>query len=194
MKQIKNISLFLHLILLVATTITFTQSTLNNNNNKESKIFDIGISTVNRQEISNHLNKLLANEFALFVKTNKYHWNVEGKHFGPLHALFQKQYEMIAQIIDGIAERIRSIGFKPIGTLAEFSKQMTISEEPGENPNAQEMLFNLLVDQQKIINQLRKDIGFAMEKGDAGTNNFLTELIEKHEKMAWMLRAHFPQQ
>lgn len=156
-----------------------------------NKIFDIGIPEKNRREISDQLNILLSNEFALFVKTNKYHWNVEGKHFGPLHKLFEKQYEMIAEIIDSVAERVRKLGFKSFGTLTEFIEHMTISEDPGKNPDERTMILNLLADQQKIINQLRDDIDFAMEKGDAGTNNFLTEVIEKHEKMAWMLRAHF---
>ncbi|MGB8366802.1 MAG: DNA starvation/stationary phase protection protein [Candidatus Babeliales bacterium] len=155
-----------------------------------NKIIDIGIPEKNRGEISDHLNVLLSNEFALFIKTNKYHWNVEGKHFGPLHKLFEKQYQTIAEIIDGVAERVRKLGFKSFGSLAEFSKHTTISEEPGKNPDERTMILNLLTDQQKIINQLRKDINFAMEKGDVGTNNFLTEVIEKHEKMAWMLRAH----
>lgn len=191
MKQANNILFLAGLFLLIAG-ITVTQPMVNNN--LKNKMMNIGIPEKNRQEISNRLNALLANEFALFAKTNKYHWNIEGKHFGPLHTLFQKQYEMIAQIIDGIAERVRSLGFKAIGTLVEFVEYMTIVEEPGKNPDERTMILNLLADQQKIINQLRNDIDFAMDKGDAGTNNFLTDIIEKHEKMAWMLRAHFSEQ
>lgn len=154
-------------------------------------MINIGISEKNRREIARRLNILLSNEYVLFTKTNKYHWNVEGKHFGPLHKLFQEQYEMLAQIIDDIAERVLMLGFKAFGTLTEFIEHATIAEEPGQNPDEQTMILNLLADHQKVINQLREDINFAMNKEDAGTNNFLTEVIENHEKMAWILRAHF---
>ncbi len=153
-------------------------------------MIDIGIAEKNRQIVAERLNKLLANEYVLYTKTLKYHWNVKGKFFGPLHALFREQYEKLFVFIDDVAERSLSIGFDAAGTLNEFMKHTTLMEQPGENPDELGMIANLLSDHEAIIKQLRDDIDLTIEMNDAGTNNFLADLIEKHEKIAWMLRAH----
>lgn len=153
-------------------------------------MIDIDIKEENRAEIAQRLNNLLANEYILYTKTLNYHWNVKGAHFGPLHALFRAQYEQLFLFVDSTAERVVSLGFEAFGTLDEFMKNSMLTEYPGENPNDQTMINNLLDDHQKIIKQLREDIDLTIELNDAGTNNFLSDLIEKHEKTAWMLRAH----
>ncbi len=153
-------------------------------------MIDIGITEKNRQIVAERLNTLLANEYVLYTKTLKYHWNVKGKFFGPLHALFQEQYEKLFEFIDAVAERSLSIGFNATGTLNEFIKHTILTEQPGENPDESNMIENLLADHEAIIKQLRDDIDLTIEMNDAGSNNFLADLIEKHEKMAWMLRAH----
>lgn len=151
---------------------------------------DIGLSEKNRMIVAERLNRLLANEYVLYTKALKYHWNVKGKHFGPLHALFQKQYEQLFEFIDATAERSLAIGFEAIGTLSEFTQYATLAEQPGENPDERDMIEYLLTDHESIIKQLRDDIDLTIEMNDSGTNNFLADLIEKHEKIAWMLRAH----
>ena len=153
-------------------------------------MIDIDIKEENRAEIAQRLNNLFANEYILYTKTLKYHWNVKGAHFGALHALFRAQYEQFFLFIDTTAERVTSLGFEAFGTLDEFMKNSMLTEYPGENPNDHTMINNLLDDHQKIIKQLREDIDLTIELNDAGTNNFLSDLIEKHEKIAWMLRAH----
>ncbi len=151
---------------------------------------NIGISEKNRQEMANRLNTLLANEFMLYTKTLKYHWNVTGKFFGPLHSLFGEQYATLLTFIDGTAERIRMLGFMPYGTLQEFSSHATMQEEPGTNPDDTTMIQNLLNDHETIIRELRTDIDLSAKMNDIGTNNFLSDHIEKYEKIAWMLRSH----
>ena len=153
-------------------------------------MINIDIADKNRKEIADRLNLLLANEFVLYAKTLKFHWNVVGPFFGPLHALFEKQYEQILDIIDEVAERVRALGHISYGTLREFSEHATLPEEPGKNPDSLTMVRLLLEDHEAIIRQIRKDVDYATELGDAGTNNFLGELIETHEKTAWMLRSH----
>lgn len=151
---------------------------------------NLGISEQDRRTMAKHLEVLLANEYVLYTKTLKMHWNVEGKHFGALHAFFKEQYEQLFVINDDVAERIRALGFHSTGTLTEFLKQTTLREAPGENPADLGMIEALLLDHEEIIRQLRKDADIATELHDTGTNNFLAELLETHEKMAWMLRAH----
>ena len=92
--------------------------------------------------------------------------------------------------MDEVAERIRQLGGTSPGTLAEFTKATRLKEHPGQHPDAKGMLSALLADHEAVIQTLRGDLATAMDKlSDAGTSDFLTGLMEKHEKMAWMLRA-----
>jgi starvation-inducible DNA-binding protein len=82
------------------------------------------------------------------------------------------------------------MGGRAIGTMAEFSQQTRLSEQPGEAPEARKMVENLLADHEQIIRDLREDVDVcADELNDQGTADFLTGLMEQHEKMAWMHRA-----
>ncbi len=152
---------------------------------------NIGIVPNNRAAVSKVLNTLLSDEYILLVKTKNYHWNVTGMNFNDLHLFFDKQYEQLVTIADEVAERVRMLGGRPLATLSEFAKSARLKETEGVVPEAREMIGNLLADHEAIVRSLRLDIDTAInEYGDAGTSNFLTDLIEKHEKMAWMLRSY----
>ena len=129
----------------------------------------------------------LCDEYVLYTKTRKFHWNVVGPRFSQLHEFFEEQYEMI----DEIAERARQLGGRSLGTLDKFVRHSSINEDPGQNPDAQTMISNLLKDHEVIIKTLRKNADEADEEyDDMATNDFFLEAVQKHEKMAWMLRAH----
>lgn len=150
---------------------------------------NIGIADKNRQAIVEYLTKLLADEYILYTKTRNYHWNVVGHHFNDLHKFFESQYDSLDADIDEIAERIRALGAKTSATLVEFVKNARIKENPGEYPSADMMVSNLVLDHEGLIQTLRADIFTCEENNDAGTADFLTGLMEKHEKTAWMLRS-----
>ncbi|TWP27468.1 DNA starvation/stationary phase protection protein [Apibacter muscae] len=152
---------------------------------------NIGISEENKQIVSDHLNRLLANEFFLYTKTRKFHWNVEGSHFKSLHLLFEDQYNEIAETIDAVAERIRKLGHYALGSFKQFSAVTDLIEHDGEEPtDAKTMLLELCDDHETIIRILRNElIPIAEKYKDLGTNDFLTGVMEMHETMAWMLRA-----
>ena len=156
----------------------------------EADLFDSGISSDNRAQMAMALNTLLSNEFILYTKTLKYHWNVTGPFFGPLHSLFRTQYETLNSQIDMIAERVRSLGHKALGTLEEFSQYAVITEQPNINPKDLDMIHHLLKDHETIIKMIRTYTDLSAKLNDMGSNNFLATLLETHEKMAWMLRAH----
>lgn len=156
---------------------------------KETMI-NSGLEESARKEMATQLSKLLSNEYVLSTKTQKYHWNVVGKFFGQLHSLFGTQYEQLSSFIDLIAERIRALDVIAPGTLSEFASQATIKEEPGINPDDTTMVRNLLADHETVIQQLRTIVDLSSKINDMGTNNLLSGLLEKHEKTAWMLRAH----
>jgi starvation-inducible DNA-binding protein len=105
--------------------------------------------------------------------------------FNDLHKFFEAQYEELDDIVDEVAERARARAF---GTLEEF-REHTVSRRPGTVPAAKEMIAELLGDHETITRALRQDIAKADERGDVGTNDFLTGLLEKHEKASWMLRS-----
>ena len=149
-----------------------------------------GISEQDRQNIVNVLDALLADEYVLYTKTRNYHWNVVSPHFNDYHKAFEEQYDGLSEDIDEIAERIRVLGFKASSSLDEFQKNSQIKEHPGEYPDAVTMASNLLNDHETVIQTIRKKIPEIGDKyGDVGTEDFLTSLIEKHEKTAWMLRS-----
>ncbi len=151
---------------------------------------NIGIETTNRDKVCQLLQQVLADEHVLYVKTRNYHWNVQGVHFGQLHKFFEEQYTVLAVQIDEIAERIRSLGYFAKGSMDDFIELARLEETDHLNGDATQMLQNLLIDHETVIQILRHDIDECEKLGDMGTNDFLTALMEVHEKMAWMLRAH----
>ncbi len=151
---------------------------------------NIGISEENHQNIVGILNHVLADEYVLYTKTRNYHWNVVGPHFNEYHETFEEQYDGLADDVDEVAERIRSLGYKASSTLSEFQKNSQLKEHPGEYPDANTMVSNLLEDHEFVIRSIREKASeISGQYGDAGTEDFLVGLMEKHEKTAWMLRS-----
>ena len=155
----------------------------------KSGTIDIGISEQSRRKVTDILNQMLSDEFVLYTKLRNYHWNVVGPMFQPLHELFEEQYDEIEEIIDETAERTRMLGIKSIGTMQEFLQNTTLEEQPNDYPNAMTMIANLVADHETLIRNLRNGLEACEQFGDAGTVDFLTVSMAKHEKMAWLLRA-----
>ena len=113
------------------------------------------------------------------------------KWVATLHKFFESQYEALDEIIDDVAERIRSLGHFSLGALKDFLSVARLTEENIEFSNQKKSTQTLLDDHETIIRILRKDISTTAEKfKDLGTSDFVTGLMEQHEKMAWMLRAY----
>ena len=137
---------------------------------------NIGLSEKNLQSITGILSSVLSDAFLLYTKTRKFHWNVSGNSFMELHKLFEKQYKILEEAIDEIAERINKLGAKTPGTMQEFIDMASLKESPGKYPSQKEMLGELLKDHESLIIQLRKNIEDCDEKyGDIGTADFLTD-------------------
>lgn len=149
----------------------------------------IGISEQDSVAVIDILTKALSDEYVLYTKTRNYHWNVVGPHFNDLHKFFEGQYDQTAEDIDEIAERIRALGGKAVSTMTEFLQQTRLNEHPGEYPDSKSMVANLVADHETIIQNIRKDIKSCEQHNDVGTEDFLTSMLEKHEKTAWMLRS-----
>lgn len=152
---------------------------------------EIGINEVNRESVAFLLNKLLADEHVLYIKTRNYHWNVRGMHFQSLHKLFEAQYEDLADMIDDIAERVRALGHYAVAAMKDYVQLARLLETNHIDGSAELMLKNLVTDHETVIRILRENLIEDAEKyHDLGTSDFITGLMEKHEKMAWMIRAY----
>ncbi|MBL0745335.1 Dps family protein [Chryseolinea lacunae] len=152
---------------------------------------NIGIKADNLSKIAQELSKLLADEYVLYTKTRRAHWNVEGPDFHSQHKFFESQYEQLDEVIDEVAERIRSLGHYTPATLKDFLQLTRLTEQNREGNDSKGYMHELVTDHESIIMKLRESVNrFANDYGDLGTSDFVTGLMEEHEKMAWMLRAH----
>ena len=139
--------------------------------------------------LANELKPLLADLFMVYTKLRNYHWNVEGVYFYQLHQLFEKLFNEFADDIDEVAERIRILGVKAPGTLHEYINLAKVKELPGEYPDANEMIRNIINDFEYLkleLNKLAKRSQNLFE--DEVSAGLLYELVGKYEKHLWMIK------
>ena len=152
---------------------------------------NIGITEANRKAVSDQLAKLLADEYVLYTKTRNAHWNVEGPDFHSMHVFFESQYEQLDEAMDSVAERIRMLGHYAPATLKSFLQLTHLAELVERTNDSMGFIRELVEDHGSIIEFIRGNINvFANDYHDLGTSDFITGLMEEHEQMAWMLRAH----
>ena len=154
---------------------------------------NVGLSDEQRSGIVDSLNRLLADEHVLYIKTRNYHWNVVGPRFHSLHEFFEEVYDQLATIIDEVAESARQFGGFACGTMTQFVELARLKEQPGRIPDQNGMLQDLLNDHEAVIRSLREDIEKADEEFNApDAADFLTGVLEQHNKIAWMTRSLLP--
>ena len=151
----------------------------------------IGITKENLSKVAHVLNGFLADEFLLYLKTRNAHWNIEGSDFHTMHKFFEEQYEQLDETMDEVAERIRMLGHYAPATMKSYLELTHLTEQSRGKNDSAGFIKDLLGDHESIIIRLRENINlFANELNDLGSSDFITGLMETHEKMAWMLRAH----
>jgi starvation-inducible DNA-binding protein len=156
---------------------------------KEERMeYNTGMAEQSRLAISEGLSRVLAETYALYLKTQNFHWNVRGPEFYSLHLLFEKQYQEMAESVDEIAERIRALGFFVDATFSGFADLSSIKEEE-KVLIANEMLASLIQGHEALIRHGRKVAEVADRDGDFATVDMLGRYLGAHEKMAWMLRS-----
>ena len=141
------------------------------------------------KKVITELSALLASSYVLYLKTQKYHWNVTGPMFTTLHTLFETQYTELAAANDEIAERIRALGAFAPGSFAEFSRLSVIKEASGR-PKATKMIEDLAAGHESLSAAARRTIEAADKAGDEATADLGTRRVDAHDKHAWMLRSH----
>jgi starvation-inducible DNA-binding protein len=149
---------------------------------------NLGIEESARDSIAGDLAQLLADTYALYLKSQNYHWNVTGPMFRALHLMFEEHYIELRDAVDMIAERIRSLGHPAPASFGEFSRLTKIADGDG-SLDAMEMVRGLAQGHESCAATARSVAQTAEAAGDVATADLATVRVETHEKTAWMLRA-----
>ena len=139
------------------------------------------------RDVVSSLAKVLADAYAMQIKTQYFHWNVSGPLFYPLHLLFDRQYEQLAEGIDLIAERIKALGFIAPGSFSSFVKRTTVIETVTLPTDSNGMLIDLITGYAQLIGSLEETVELAEETKDAGTEDLCSQQIFLCQKSVWML-------
>lgn len=139
------------------------------------------------QSISRTLNSLLADIFALYMKTKNYHWHMNGRHFRDYHLLLDEQAAQILAISDDVAERVRKIGGTTLHSIGEVSKLQRIHDDNRAFVPADEMLRELYQDNLALAGNLREAHEITSAANDYATTSLIENWIDEAERRAWFL-------
>lgn len=135
------------------------------------------------------LEHLLADTYAVYLKTQNFHWNVKGPQFFSLHLLLEKQYTEMAEAVDEIAERVQALGSYVCGSFSDFQK-LTCIKDAKSKQTAKQMLQQLVKDHQILIKCAQSIAKKAEVANDFATGDLMARRLGAHEKFCWMLRSH----
>jgi starvation-inducible DNA-binding protein len=138
-------------------------------------------------KIETALNTLIASEAALYFKTKKAHWLVDGKAFQALHTMLDTQAAQIIETTDELAERIVMMRGMPSAGLADYQRTTTVKDLAPGKQDVATFLSTLSQDHENLSDEMRKTVAVAAD--DPGTADVLTRLLQDHDKAAWYLRA-----
>lgn len=136
------------------------------------------------------LNLYLTNLNVLYRKLQNYHWNVKGHSFFTVHAQLEEYYNALNAQIDDVAERILSVGGRPLGTMKDYLENTTIVEAKNEEIAGKEALAIVKTDFEAMLSLAKEIKEAADEEGDLGTSALVDEYISTYEKDLWMLSAY----
>jgi starvation-inducible DNA-binding protein len=139
------------------------------------------------REISAALNALLADTFALYVKTKNFHWHVSGPHFRDYHLLLDEQAEQLDGSIDILAERARKVGGTTIRSIGHIAKLQRVKDNDKDYVSAIDMLVELMNDNKAQIHNMREAHELTDKHADVATASLLENFIDEAEKRCWFL-------
>jgi starvation-inducible DNA-binding protein len=139
------------------------------------------------KKIAEKLNIILADAFALYLKTKNFHWHVSGPHFRDYHLMLDEQGEAIFATTDPLAERIRKIGGKTIRSIGQIAKLQTLKDNDDDFVKPSDMLRELMADNKKVAASMRECHELTDKYDDAATGGLLENFIDETEKRTWFL-------
>jgi len=139
------------------------------------------------EEISSNLRRLLADVFALYVKTKNFHWHISGRHFRDYHLLLDEQATQIFAITDTIAQRARKIGGTTIRSISDIARNQRLKDNNKEGVSPQEMIGELCEDNQQLTRSLRATHEICDRHNDVATASLIEVWIDESERRTWFL-------
>jgi starvation-inducible DNA-binding protein len=143
----------------------------------------------NQPAVADALNALLADSFALYLKTKNYHWHVQGPRFRELHLLFDEQATQILGITDLIAERVRKNGAATLRSIGDVSRRQSIKDDDSASVDADTMVRTLAGDNELLLAQLREVKAAADADGDIATSGLVDAWADETQQRIWFLKA-----
>ncbi|MCC2108223.1 MAG: DNA starvation/stationary phase protection protein [Hyphomicrobiales bacterium] len=146
-----------------------------------------GLSPESVKAISASLNLVLADAFALYLKTKNFHWHMTGRHFRDYHLLLDEQAAQIYGITDDVAERVRKVGGRTLKSIGHISKLQAIKDNDKDDVSPSDMLNELREDNAIFIEDLRKAHEAADDANDAATTSMIEVWLDEAERRQWFL-------
>jgi starvation-inducible DNA-binding protein len=163
-------------------------STTTNHRKKEAALLtptDLGPKAT--RDISGAMNAILADVFALYLKTKNFHWHMSGPHFRDYHLMLDDQADQIFAMTDEVAERVRKIGGTTLRSIGQISKMQRLSDNDADYVEPLDMLAELREDNQTLAVSMREAHGLCEEHRDVATASLLENWIDQGERRAWFL-------
>ena len=139
------------------------------------------------KDISAALNLLLADLFALYLKTKNFHWHVSGPHFRDYHLLLDEQADQIYATTDPVAERVRKLGGTTLRSIGQISRLQRAADNDADYVTPADMLAELREDNQQLVSKMREAHATCDEHGDVATASLLEVWIDEAERRVWFL-------
>ncbi len=139
-------------------------------------------------EIATDLRQLLADTFALYLKTKNFHWHMSGRHFRDYHLLLDEHAGQVLAMTDVIAERARKIGASTLHSICDITRHQRLRDNNAELVTPRDMLAELLADNRKLTRWLRSTHEVCEHHGDFATTSLIEVWIDETERRAWFLR------
>jgi starvation-inducible DNA-binding protein len=139
------------------------------------------------KDIAGAMNAILADVFALYLKTKNFHWHLSGPHFRDYHLMFDEQADQIFAMTDPIAERVRKIGGSTIKSIANIARLQRILDNDADYVDPEDMLAELCEDNKTLTGRLRAAHTVCEEHGDVATTSLIEIWIDETERRTWFL-------
>ncbi|MET0618152.1 MAG: DNA starvation/stationary phase protection protein [Luteibacter sp.] len=146
-----------------------------------------GLGSDATRDIAAEVNALLADTFALYLKTKNFHWHMSGPRFRDLHLLLDEQGEQIFAMTDDLAERVRKLGGTTIRSIGHIARLQRLSDNDADFVTPQDMLAELREDNQRLVGFLRETHALCDEYNDVATASLIENWIDQGERRVWFL-------
>src|SRR5258708_5145844 len=146
-----------------------------------------GLAPDATRDVSGALNLLLADMFALYLKTKNFHWHVSGPHFRDYHLLLDEQSDQIFATTDALAERVRKIGGTTLRSIGHIARLQRVLDNDADYVTPRDMIAELREDNVQMVKRMRETHGVCDEHGDVASASLLENWIDEAEKRVWYL-------